>query len=301
MAKYAPILKKANKIYNLYHMVLTVPNCSAQDLEKVIKKMIKKFKRLIQILRGEIKIKGLEFEETWGFAGAVRSLEVTFKSNFNDSNCFHAHFHVALALEHDGTILGEKHIENKFSKSKKSGFRLFSEEEILIQKIWRLLMTDQRVTKKSIDELEIGYSCTLDEFKEESDIIEIFKYMTKGVTKNEDSGDDDETEKVFSYKHFKTLYFVLHRVKQVQGYGIFYRISDDVTEEEIEKANTIYDKIVEYLQNKEIPTREINSIQELLEDTVYMLISRKRILKNLIKIMREPEGKLNHDKNTDTS
>jgi hypothetical protein len=285
MAKYIPILKKRKEI--LYHAVFTQPNCGAkihidengvvkESLDKIVRKMAKKFKRLIQYLRGEKKIRGLDFS-AWGYVGAIRSLEITIKPNPNDPNCYHVHYHVILALDNHETKLDEKYIENTYSHSIKSGKRLFSDEEILIQKIWRLLMTDTPVTKKAIDELEIGYSCIIEKCRD-SDYLEMFKYMTKS---------SDEDGKGIKYEHFKTLYNALYNIKQIQGYGIFYNISDDVTEEEINQAHEMYDELIEYLKKIEEPVQEINTLDELLTDTKYTLISRKRILKNLIKILRE--------------
>jgi hypothetical protein len=275
MAKYIPVLKKQRA--NLYHMTLTQPNCSSEELEQTIKKMSKKFRLLIQILRGEIKIKDLDFS-AWGYEGAIRSLEITFKSNPNDPQCYHPHYHVAIAFNHK-TTLDEKHVENIYSKSRKSpnNIKLFSSEEILIQKIWYLLMNEQKITKKSIDALEIGYSCAIDRFKK-NDYAELFKYLTKTI---------DENSKELTYEHFKTLYFALHRVKQIQGYGIFYNVKDEVTEEEIEQANSLYDALIAYLKEKECPIQEFNRLEDLLKDTLYTLISRKRILKHLIRVLRE--------------
>lgn len=274
MAKYIPVLKKHRT--DLYHMTLTQPNCSAEELPHMIKKMAKKFRLLIQILRCEIKIKDLDFEP-WGYEGAIRSLEITFKKDPNSPICYHPHYHVALCLCHD-TTLDEKHIENTFSRSRKAPDRvkLFSHEEVLIQKIWYLLMNDQPVTKKAIDELKEGYSCAIDGFKE-SDYAEMFKYMSKST---------DENSNVLTYQHFKALYFALLNVKQIQGYGIFYRV-EDVTKEDIEQANSIYDALIEYLKEKECPVQQFDRLEDLLKDTLYTLISRKRILRHLVNVLRE--------------
>jgi hypothetical protein len=266
MNKYIPILNEYKDC--LYHLTLTQPNCSSDELPNVIKKMSKKFRHLIQIIRGEIKIKDLDFTK-WGYLGAVRSLEITFKNN-----SYHPHYHIALAIDHD-TTLDNKHIKLCYSRSRKFADRLklFSEEEILIQKLWRLLMNDIPVTKKAIDNLEIGYSCSVDKFKD-SDYAELFKYLTKST---------NEFNTLLTYNNFKTLCFALYRVKQIQAYGVFYnKVDDKVSDEDIEAVESIYDKIIELLQKAESPIAEINTLADLIQNFhQYKLISRKSIKKYL--------------------
>ena len=267
MTKYIPVLERHKD--HLFHMTLTQPNCTGEELQHTIKKMTFAFRRLIAYLRGDIniKIKGVDFTE-WGYVGAIRSLEVTFK---NDS--YHPHYHIALALDCD---IGEKTIKNTYSKSYKSDkMKLFSEKEVLIQKIWYLLMNDQSVTRKAIDALNEGYSCVIDRFKE-NDYAELFKYATKVTT-------EDHT--VLTYEHFKTLYHAMHSVKQIQGYGVFYRVKDEVSENMIAEVENMYNALIEYLQSIESPIQEISLLKELLEDFQYKLISRKRIFRYLVDVM----------------
>jgi hypothetical protein len=265
MTKYIPVLERYKD--RLYHMTLTQPNCSGEDLKHIIERMSVKFMYLKRYLRGEKKIKDLDFTE-WGFKGAIRSLEVTFK---NDS--YHPHYHVALALDCD---IGEKNIKNTYSKSYKSDqLKLFSDKEVLIQKIWYLLMNEQSVTKKAIDALNEGYSCVIERFKE-SDYAELFKYATKVTT---------EEHTLLTYEHFKTLYNALHSVKQIQGYGVFYRVKDEVTEDMIAEVERLYNDLIEYLQSIERPTQEVSHLKELLQDAQYKLISRKRIFRYLVDVM----------------
>ncbi len=79
--------------------------------------------------------------------------------------------------------------------------------------------------------------------------LEIFKYMTKAT---------DEQKNVMSYQNFEVLYFALHRVRQIQGYGCFYNIKD--AEFDIETADESYDKIIEELNSIEDPV--LNLIRE---------------------------------------
>lgn len=262
MAKYIPELEQYKE--NLFHLTLTLPNCSGTDLLFTYKKMAKAFERLIRYLDGRLKIKGVDFG-CWGYQGAVRSLEVTFHGD-----SYHPHFHVGLVLA--DLSLGKKNIKNSYSYDNKTGFkelkRLFSSEEVLIQKIWYLLLNGIKVTNKAIKELKEGYSCTIEQFKE-SDFAELFKYMTK---------ETDENGQTLTYENFINLYYSLYRIKQIQGYGCLYRIKDDGDLEEMEEE---YEKYIQEIAKKESPTMVSERPQDLLLDTEYTLISRKNYFKYL--------------------
>lgn len=261
MAKYIPELEKYKD--HLFHLTLTLPNCSGADLNFTYRKMSKAFKMLINYLNGYKKIKGINFER-FGYQGAVRSLEVTFH---NDS--YHPHFHVGIVFN---LKLGPKKTINTYSYDFGYGItelkRLFCKEEILIQKIWYLLLNNIKVTKSSIEELEQGYSCTIDQFNED-DYAELFKYISKG---------SDEKGNTLSYENFVALYYGLYRVKQIQGYGCLYSIDDDIDLEELEKQ---YDDYIQALRYKESPVVAYETPQDLLNDTRYILISRKSFFKYL--------------------
>lgn len=262
MAKYVPELEQYQD--NLYHLVLTLPNCSGSTLRDTIKHMSKCFRSLIQVLRGDRNIKGLDFT-SWRYKGAVRSLEVTF---MEDS--YHPHYHVALVLDSD--VLGKKNIINTYSynfrKSVPELTRLFSDQEILIQKIWYLLINNIKVTEENIDSLELGYSCMMEKFQE-CDFAELFKYMTKEV---------QEDGQVLSYENFKCLYESLYRIKQIQGYGCLYQIDDSGDLESMEQE---YEDLIRELKEKEAPIVSYETPLELLHDNEYLLISRKSYFKYL--------------------
>lgn len=262
MSKYIPELEQYKD--NLYHLVLTLPNCNGDSLEDTIKHMSKCFRQLIRYIRGTDKIKGLDFE-SWGYKGAVRSLEVTY---FTDS--YHPHYHIALVLNSD--ILSKKDIINTYSYNFRTSIpelrRLFSKEEILIQKIWYLLINNTKVTKDNIDNLDIGYSCMIDKFQE-GDYAELFKYLTKEVNENGE---------VLTYDNFKVLYKSLYRLKQIQGYGCLYNITDDGDLESMERE---YEELIEGLRKNENPEKVIETPQDLAKDTEYLLISRKSYYKYL--------------------
>lgn len=264
LSKFMPLIDKYKEENNLYHLTLTVPNCKGSDLTQTIKTIFKSFKQLNRYLNGNLKIKGLDFEQ-YSYIGAIRSLEVTFKGN-----SYHPHLHCILAF--NNPLINNKYIENTYSLSKKNGYRKFTEFEVLIQKIWYLLNNNIKVTKGSIDDLKLGYSCTIDDI-DESSAYEVFKYMTKST---------DEEKNILTYDNFRHLYFALHRVRQIQGYGCFYNVKDD--DSIIEEVDYFYNKYIEELQKIENPLEVCETPEDLLNDSENMIISRKRIFSLLKKL-----------------
>lgn len=261
MSRFIPQLEKYKD--NLYHMTLTQPNVSGKQVKTTIKKCFKGISKLIRYLNGTKKIRGIDFSD-FGYEGAVRSLEITFHEN-----SYHVHLHVALVLNCDDII--NKKYKNTYSYHYGVLKRLFSEKEILIQKIWYLIMNDIKVTKKAIDSLEEGYSCTIDKFSNDS-YAELFKYMVKDFT---------ETHSFMSYDNFKTLYYSLLNVRQIQGYGCLFNINDEDISEEVDE---LYNSIIEELQKKETPVATVESPNDILNDSEYILISRKKIFEYLRKL-----------------
>ena len=264
LSNFMPLINQYKEQNSLYHLTLTVPNCEGGDLASIIKTMFDSFRRLIRYFALDLKVKGLDFEK-YGYIGAIRSLEVTFKGD-----SYHPHLHCILAF--NNPLINNKYIENTYSLSKKNGYRKFTDFEILIQKIWYLLNKKIKVTKKAIDELELGYSCAIDNI-DESSVYEVFKYMTKST---------DEEKNVLTYENFKTLYFSLHRVRQIQGYGCFYNIKDD--DSIIDEVDDLYNVIIELLKSKENPLEVSQTPEDLLTDDENIIISRKRIFSYLKKL-----------------
>lgn len=263
MAQFIPEIERY-KNYGLYHMVLTAPNVTGESLSGEIKKQLKAFPHMIEFFKGKKKIAGLNFEKH-GYLGAFRSLEVTYKKN-----SYHPHLHVLLVF--DDLNISDKNIVNDYSINHFENGKItrkFSDFEVMIQKIWKLLLTGKRVTKKNIDSLEIGYSCMIDEF-EENDYFELFKYMTK-----------NSSETFMTYDNFKTLYEALYNVRQIQGYGCLFRLKDKDIENEV---NSLYEEIVENLKKIEDAELLYESPSDLLADNENILISRKKIHEYIRKI-----------------
>ena len=74
--------------------------------------------------------------------------------------------------------------------------------------------------------------------------------------------------------NFKTLYFALYRVRQIQGYGCFYNVKDD--DSIINEVDALYEVYIELLKAKENPLEVSQTPEELLNDDS-MIISRKKI------------------------
>lgn len=260
MARFIPEIQKY-KEDGLYQLVLTNPNVAGEELRDTIKKMFKAFFYLQRYFNGKAKIKGLDFSYL-DYKGALRSLEVTYKGN-----SYHAHMHAVLCLRGE---LGVKDIKNQYSvdHTGKRLDRLFSKEEELIQKIWYLLLNEQKVTLKAIEQLDIGYSCMMDEFKE-TDYLELFKYITKG-----NGSAVAEEEVLMSYDNFEVLYKSLDGVRQIQGYGCFFRFSDDDMENEVDE---MFIDIQKQLQEIEKPQEVYETPEALEKDKHYNLISRAKI------------------------
>lgn len=275
MAKFLPEIKKVGSDYILSQVVLTVPNVCGDELRDTIKLLFKAFSCLIEYLSLRKKIKGILLD--FGYIGAIRSLEVTYKSD-----SYHPHLHVLLAHQKN---FGEKKLVNKYSYDFFNGreVRYFNEFEVLIQKLWFTLIEDirevnnaisgfnkrKRITKDRLDKVELGYSCTIDVFKED-DFIELFKYVTKG------NGSEHKDENaIMTYDNFKVLYYALNGVRQIQGYGIFYNVKDD--DSLMNEVEDYYRTVIDYLQKKEMPVSVRETVQAVLEDNSYTVISKSRI------------------------
>lgn len=233
MSKYSDFIRKQK---NLYHLVLTVPNVPGEDLQETLKKMSKAFKKFYRVISG---IDNAKCFYDLNLKGALRSLEITF-SKKNDSVSFHPHYHVLLSLE-DSIILNKTH-KNKFSFDNIIYLkRLFSDIELYFQKLWYCIYNN--ISIRRLKDIDTGYSVILDEFKE-GDFLELFKYMCK------EKAFVDGDSILLDYETFVYLYEATYRLKQLQGYGIFYSVKDDFDFEEIKEG---YLKYIEYLKTVDEP------------------------------------------------
>lgn len=244
--------------HSLYHMVLTVPVCKADELKDTIQRMIYCFKTLVTYLNGNKKVNGLDLL-SYGFIGCVRSLEITYKGNV-----YHPHFHVAVVLE-NGETLENRHFSNQFSGKEN---RLFSDFEMLIQRIWWLLINQKRLTVDNIcngDNFEQRYSCVVDKFHPE-DYEKLFGYMTKLYAEN---------NALMTYQNFKTIYGALEHVRQIQGYGVFYNMKKMISETYTEQD---YETLERYLTSSEQSISMYEPMSRIAGKSNYIVLKRKNLI-----------------------
>lgn len=240
---------------SLYHMVLTVPDCNSENLRETIQHMTHCFKTLVTYLNGNKKVRGVDLLQ-YEFQGCIRSLEITYKED-----AYHPHFHVAAVLG-NGCNVEQKSVLNQFSNA---GNRLFSDFETIIQRMWWLLINGQRLTASNIlgDDDSLGvYSCVIDKFQPE-DYMKLFGYVTKVYT---------EDRHPMSYKNFKTLYSALERIRQIQGYGVFYNMTPELSKEYTEKE---YEALGDFLLCGESPVSAYEPLSRLVNESGFTLLRAK--------------------------
>lgn len=258
LSRYTDLLSNFKSC--LYHIVFTIPNVNGIDLHSSIDKMSISFRKLMRIIQGNYRC-FIDFSK-YDYLGALRSLEVTFVKDL-----YHPHYHCFFAFK---DLNLDKKFKNTYSYSNRSdNVRLFSEFEIILQKLWYMIYNNILLTKSNFDSIDLGYSVIVDKAKDE-DFIEVFKYITKAT---------DEKGVVLSFENFETLYFSLYRIKQIQGYGVFYRIKDEeITNEEV---NAIYKGIQLFLQTEEKEYFLMVKPRDLINLQNFDIISRKKIFKYL--------------------
>lgn len=270
-AKYAPILDEFSKDYQLCHVVLTVPNCSAALLKLTVKRMYVKFKYLTRYLSGDARIADVNLMQ-YGYAGGVRSLEIT--QNGEDQT-FHPHFHCILLLR-KGLKFPRRYV-NCYSFDKGKLVRKFSELEVILQKLWFLIWNGKRVTRQSLNELAEGYSVICDDVAK-GEYHEVFKYTCKGAFKD---------GSIYNYETFKTLYHALRNRRIIQGYGLCHNFRDEameVLEDDVEQS---YQEIIEELMQLEEPVEVHEHLDEVIAERNSRYISKSNLKRLLMLRMRE--------------
>lgn len=252
-SRFLPIMEEHQD--SLYHMVLTVPDCSGEELRDVVSRMGRCFKTLVNHLNGNQKIKGLDISQ-YSYQGCFRSLEVDYQGE----DIYHPHFHVAVVFENPA-VVEDKHISNQFSQN---GKHLFSEFEVILQRLWWLMINRQKLTSEAIfsldDETEI-YSCSMQKFHPE-DYPKLFGYLTKALANKHST---------MSFQQFRTLYHALNGVRQIQGYGIFYRAA----QQDAAYAEQDYQALEDYLICGEEPVCSYEPLSRLADDSGYTILRNK--------------------------
>lgn len=221
--KYTPLLKAMEKVFDIYHIVLTVPNVSDAVLPVTVYKIISSFGRLIKYISGRKRIRGLSFDGI-GYVGAIRSLEITHNEN---QDTYHPHLHCVFASKKGLELDKPKVFTNRFSFNQGRKGNQFSAFEVFLQKLWNLVYSGNRVTKTAIEAAE-GYSCIVN--RADGNYHQIFKYVVKGLL------DDKRAQQLkakgsrnvgLTYEEFRALYFALEHCRAMQGYGCFYGLKFD--------------------------------------------------------------------------
>ncbi len=239
----------------LYHIVLTVPDCTGNNLKNTIHNMNSCFKTLVSYLNGNKKVKGIDLTQ-YKFQGCLRSLEITY-----NADVYHPHFHIVAVFENESCV-ENKHIVNEFSNR---GTRQFSEFEVIIQRMWWLLINKKRLTSDNILGTHPSlhrYSCIVDKI-EGTDYEKIFGYMTKMYSYD---------NRFMTYENFKHLYQALSRIRLIQGYGVFYNIKEPKGDTYTEND---YQAIENYFLYQEEPTNSYESLSHLANEQDYLILKRK--------------------------
>ena len=281
--KFTPLLDYVRKFYDVYHVVFTVPNCKRDVLNATLDRMYYEFSYIIRLFRGNAKIKGYDFTK-YGFWGAVRALEITKNV---EENTFHPHFHCLFVFNKglkldktNKTFLNQYSFSNAdIEKARDGKPYVFSEFEILLQKIWRLRFDNVRVNKDSIEKLGTGYSVVVSNSL--GRYHQVFKYATKGVFAGNKS--------LSGYFDFVALDKSLDKRKIIQGYGNLNRFKFDVNFAFTEEADEAYDNVISELKEIENPIK----VFEFLKDMDFYIqngvkyISRSSV-KNFLNEKRKP-------------
>lgn len=272
--KYTPYLETLSVVYDLYHVVFTIPNVHGELLKNSLNTMFRKFSYLVRLLCGNVKIRNFDFSR-FGFKGAIRALEITRNK---DDRKLHPHFHCIFVCE-KGLKLDKinKFHKNEYSfntkdngQKNKPKIYYFSDFEILLQKIWRLLVDGFQITKENIDSLTLGYDVYMNNAR--GKYHQIFKYATKGLFKSSDNASE-------SYDEFVYLLEALEKRRIIEGYGIFHGFKFDSPEEfDTDKE---YERTICYLRGIEEPVRLYEYFETVLSNVKkgFKYISRSSMKK----------------------
>lgn len=245
--QYSKVLDSYAADYDLYHIVFTVPNVEADRLADTVTLILDKFSYLIRFFDGRKKIRNLDFAK-YGYQGAVRSLEITVSKK---NGSYHPHLHTIFILK-KGLNMSQVYC-NRFSVNRmRNEFRLFSEFEMIIQRLWCLLILKEKVTKQNIENIEKicqypdGFSCRAD--LSNCKYHEIFKYAIKGTYKE---------ETLFTGNAFRTLYYALYNRRCYQTFGCLlrYDFNDYDVSLGLNSPDEAFDLYISRLQSEELPQR----------------------------------------------
>lgn len=297
---FKPFIDSAlNEGYNLYHVVFTVKNPSAAELELEYAAMQKAFAMLMRYLSGNASLSGADLRR-WGFYAAVRGIEITY----NDEGEFHPHYHCVMAFRN--APFDDKRIENRFSWHGGRLTRYFSENEILLQMLWKICVDISRckvrygertnmpypgvkLSKKRLvgimENMELGYSVVADRLTEQN-VYEIFKYACKFTS---------DEHRLMTYEQFCVLHRLLNGKRCIQCFGGWYNreTEDALNEFTDEDVRLTYKEIREWLRSLDTPEFTSDSPKQLAVDIDHYglrVIYRAKIREHLDELMTRIDG-----------
>ena len=262
--KFKPFLDKYVEDYDIYHVTLTVPNCSNWQLQTTLDDMYNAFSRFIKMFRrskGKYKFLDLPFLD---YQGCVRSLEITYN---NETKQYHPHFHCLFIMSKD--LPDERCVVNKFSYKAGAFNRAFTLLEEKIQKLWYLFYNHIKVTESNFANC-LGYSCTCEVTN--YDYKEVFKYTLK-----ESFDFILDSEPVFM-----CLESALYNRRVIQGYGCLFNLDFDNDLDIL--VDNLYDDYVEELKFQEDPVYMVVTINELVDavEKNHVNVFSKKLIKGVI-------------------
>lgn len=307
----SPILSLTED-YDVSHLVFTAPNVAGPYLRSYISVFFEAFARLIQFINGKEKIHGVDFSPL-GYVAALRNTEITY-----GNTGYHLHLHVIIAFKKD-LYLPKLH-RNKFSydyiidpetkKKRRVYKRSFSDLEIFLQKLWRLLV--DQITAR-VYKFGVKFSEPL---AKSSPLYNVFSkdVLTRSGNKRKRSrislpiiqsmGINDgysvimdpvtndhfvqafkyafkvesEDHNFMTYDHFSTLRHALKGRKLIQGYGAWrnLKVKDNIDQ----SFDDFFDVFKAYLWQVDRP-ESVNMLPEdvlaLMKEGEYTFINRSKL------------------------
>jgi plasmid rolling circle replication initiator protein Rep len=309
IAQFEPLLSAAAAEHDLYHIVFTAPNVPGVKLEVAVKCFGLSFRRLIRLFSGKDKIYGLDFS-VYGYYAALRSFEVTYGNRCEDD--FHPHIHCIFALA-KGLDFKKVH-KNSFSYKDGVLTDLFSDFDILLQKVWRLIYDSEMekcynsvMTERALGEPltpdSPDYSCFNDipakkkSRRNRAVTLAAINSLDIGYDVHTDLIIDDsesnfsaflevfkyackctsENSEIMTYNQFKWLYMALKGVHIMQGYGAWSRFKSDIEDDSYGEWYIIF---ISWLRQRETPlaqTLTLDDVKKAIQDKSTRFITRKSI------------------------
>lgn len=313
LQRFMPHILALSDEKEIFHVVFTAPNVSAEYLSSYVKIFYTAFYLLIRILRGTDKIRGIDFASL-GFAAALRNTEITYLRKD-----YHLHIHSIFAINKD--LYMPKIHRNKFSYDYSSGKRIykrsFSDFEIFLQKLWRILVDrltaqvfkfgllfiealppssplyrifqdnvalklskDKKKFKITLDVIRSmgindGYSVICDPVANE-DFVQVFKYAFKT---------EDEHSLFMSYDNFVALDNGTRGKHLMQGYGLWRNMKcDDSIEEGFDEFFDVFKAYLWQVDRPESVNLTPDETLAKMREGEYTFITRSK----LRHILQEP-------------